>query len=340
MITPSKTLSDLLELANNYPSPHNGQPIRVKQIDESSLELYFDKDRGLQATDISYIFSFVSMGVFAEHLQRSAIALGHAIQITPHLPDEAELRGEGLVLIAVCKIQWSMHEPNLEAIATIRTRQTSRKKYYAGVSDELVMHITKVAKDANMKLGQLSPSQATQAIWLNQRAVFDDMFDEPVHQELKKWLRYSQQEKLTKRDGLAYDCMELNGRLLRFIVNHPGILRAPLFANGIRQYYLRTMKDESDVLYMMAPFATGTDAYAVGKVIMTMWLELTKQGYYLHPFGTIMSNHQAHADFLHLVNETGESRSTSYLVFIFRAGKSKVPVRSVRLPIESHLTQE
>ena len=340
MNTPSQTVLDLLELANYYPSPHNGQPMRLQQIDENNFDLFFDRQRGLQSTEISYIFSFVSIGVFTEHLRLSADALGHLVTITPELPSEAELHGEGSVLVGRCKAQWATHQTNPDLEAAIRQRQTSRTKYYAGVDSAVAGKVIESARSAGMKLVQLSKDQAHQAIWLNQRAVFDDMFDEPVRQELDHWLRYDQEQKLRQRDGLSYDCMELNGRLLKYIVHHPGFLRAPLLAGFIKQYYLKTMKDDSDVFYMMAPFVNGADAYAVGISVMAVWMELSQQNYYLHPFGTIMSNHQAHSDFIKLVSERDESRESNYLVFIFRAGKSQPPVRSARIAVNDHLMQE
>ena len=180
-------------------------------------------------------------------------------------------------------------------------------------------------------------AQARQAVWLNQRAVFDDMFDEPVRRELDHWLRYTKQEKESHKDGLSYDCMELSGKLMKRIVARPGILRMPVISRVIKQYYLRTMSDSSDVFYMMAPFATGKQAFIIGTVIMRIWKTVSEAGCYLHPFGTIMSNHAAHKDFLELAGVDDESRTKRYLVFIYRCGKSERPVRSLRLPYKEHL---
>ena len=335
-----KNYKELLELANNYPSPHNGQPIRVKKTSDIEFELYFEKQRGLQATDISFIFSFVSMGVFVEHIKLSAIALGHRIAVELKLPNESELKGEGLVIFAKAKIDWNVAAPKQDLLSAIKFRQTSRKKYYEGIPEEISQNVSNIAGQANMSLVQLNKRQTKQAIWLNQRAVFDDMFDEPVRLELDHWLRYDQTEKQLKKDGLAYDCMELNGKVIKYIVDHPGLLRAKGLDWLIKQYYLRTMSDNSNVFYMMAPFRTGIEAYKVGEVVMKVWQVFSESGYYLHPFGTIMSNHKAHHDFLDLVNVHNESLEESYLVLIFRAGKSKTPVRSLRIPINEHLILE
>jgi hypothetical protein len=339
MVATEQTLQTLLELVNRYPSPHNGQPIRLKLVSEDSFELYFERERGLQSSDISFIFSFVSMGVFVQHMMLCAQALGHDMTYQLLLPSKEALYGEGSIKFATCQMQWSSRasDPSLEQ--SLRFRQTSRKKYTQGLPADVTAAVTARAAAEHMSLRPLTMQQAEQAIWLNQRAVFDDMFDEPVRQELDRWLRYTQQQKQATQDGLAYDCMELNGRLMRFIVAHPGILRAPGIAKLLKWYYLRTMKDASDVFYMLAPFATEQQAFTVGVVIMDVWQRTAAAGYYLHPFGTIMSNTAAHRDFLKLAGVSNETRA-NYLVFIFRAGKSEPPVPSLRLPYNKHLIME
>lgn len=331
---------DFLELVNTYPSPHNGQPMHLKIDDSNTMKVYFQKERGLQSSDISYIFSFVSIGVFIEHVKYVADALGHTASAELQLPSVADMQGQGMLYCARITLAWNTHDKNSAALQAIIFRQTSRKKYSNGIAPTDFERLTDIAKKQGMQLRHLDAAQAQQAIWLNQRAVFDDMFDEPVRQELNHWLRYSQSQKQVQKDGLAYDCMELNGPIMKQIVHHPGILRAPGISKILQKYYLRTMKDNSSVGYMMAPFATEIDAFNVGTVITKVWMDMSERGYYLHPFGTIMSNHAAHTDFLRLVGDDDENRSQHYLVFIFRAGASPVPIRSLRLPYNEHLLVE
>jgi hypothetical protein len=340
MATQKQILADFLELVNVYPSPHNGQPMRLRQRSEHTFAVYFERQRGLQATDISYIFSFVSMGIFIEHMSLCARALGHRFTYDLELPAEAGLHGEGPVLFAVCRIEWNTRPVDMQLKQALLFRQTSRKKYTEGAGNALAEDIITIASAGHTALTRLTPDKAKEAIWLNQRAVFDDMFDEPVRQELDHWLRYTQQQKQLSKDGLAYDCMELNGKLMKYIVNHPGILRLPGVSRLLRSYYLRTMTDNSDVFYMQAPFATPVQAFNVGVTIMKVWRSIAESGRYIHPFGTIMSNAQAHSDFVKLAGVVNETHENAYLVFIFRCGKSEAPVRSLRIPYQEHLVME
>ena len=330
-------IQNLLELANNYPSPHNGQPIEIKAVGGDTYEVYFQCERGLQAAEISFLFSYVTMGVFMHHLSLSAAALGHALSSTLELPLLSSIKGEGLVKFATCKIRFDAVTADSTLHDTLRFRQTSRKKYYDGLDDGIAQKTIRIAMDQGMELVKMNKTDTHQAIWLNQRAVFDDMFDDAVRQELDHWLRYTKHDKETKQDGLAYDCMELSGSVMKFITNHYKVLRMPGVGGLLKKYYLRTMSDNSDVFYLLTPFSTELEAYTVGVAIMKIWNEIAAKGYYLHPFGTIMSNTAAHDDFLKLARIEHEDIHKNFLVFIYRAGKSEKPTSSLRIPVDQHL---
>lgn len=330
-------LQELLELANRYPSPHNGQPIELRQLGENNFDMYFQKDRGLQATEISFLFSYVTMGVFITHLSLCAKALGHELSYTLSLPPLESLKGEGSERFASCHIEFGGQPDDKQLLNTLLFRQTSRKKYFKGIDDETSQRTIEIAAGKQMQLHKMDQAGTHQAIWLNQRAVFDDMFDDAVRHELDRWLRYSQAEKDSKKDGLAYDCMELNGRAMKFIVRHYKVLRMPGISRLLKQYYLRTMSDNSDAYYLLTPFSNEQEAYKVGEAVMQIWQTIAAKGYYLHPFGTIMSNVAAHDDFLKLAGIEHEDVHKNFLVFIYRCGRSEKPNASLRLPVKDHL---
>ena len=330
-------LTQLLELANHYPSPHNGQPIELRPVDGNKFDVCFQKERGLQAAEVSFLFSYVTMGVFLYHLSLCAKALGHRLDYGLDLPSLESIKGQGLVKFATCIINFESLEPDQKLHNTLLFRQTSRKKYFEGLNNALSERTIAIAAAQHMELVKMNRAGTHQAIWLNQRAVFDDMFDDAVRDELNHWLRYSKEEKELKGDGLAYDCMELNGRAMKFIVRHYKILRMPGVSGLLKKYYLRTMSDDSDAYYLLTPFSTEMEAFNVGVAVMQIWEAIAAEGYYLHPFGTIMSNVAAHDDFLKLAHIEHEDKHKNFLVFIYRAGKSEKPHTSLRIPVKQHL---
>jgi hypothetical protein len=337
MTSENTQLAELLALANHYPSPHNGQPIELHQSEPGVFEVSFQKERGLQAAEVSFLFSYVTMGVFMHHLSLCAKALGHTLDYTLDLPTLQTIKGEGLVRFATCRITFGAQQADQALLNTLLFRQTSRRKYYQGVDEALSQRMIAIAAEKQFTLVKMNPADTHQAIWLNQRAVFDDMFDDAVRHELDHWLRYNKAEKEVKKDGLAYDCMELNGSVMKFIVKHYKILRLPGVGGLLKRYYLRTMSDKSDVYYLQTPFSTEQEAFDVGVAIMRIWEAVAANGYYLHPFGTIMSNLAAHDDFLKLAHIEHEDIHQNFLVFIYRCGKSEKPHPSLRIPIAEHL---
>lgn len=329
-----------LALVNTYPSPHNGQPIVLKQLSSDSYDVYFETARGLSSTPMSYLFSFVTVGVFARFVERCGQALGHKVELAMHLPDEKDMAEPGLLPLGRFRVQYNATNPDADLAQAIRFRQTSRKKYQSGLTETEKEVVGACAKNYGLAALFTDDNTASQIIWLNQRAVFDDMFNPAVRAELMHWLRFSHAEKIQKKDGLSYDCMELSGGMLRFVGKHYRVLRWPIIAPLLKNYYLRTMRDASTVGYVTSAFQEPADAYRIGQFISDAWLELSKGGAYLHPFGTIVSNEQAHTDFTRLVGVTHESRDENHVVFIFRAGRSPEPVKSERLAVKDHLRKE
>lgn len=321
------------QLVSMYPSPHNGQPMVLKKINETTYDLYFQTARGLTATPISYLFSFTTIGVFVEYIEACGRALGHVVTVNVKLPTvEAMAQSDSDLLCGRMTIAWSATAADERLVAAIEFRQTSRKKYSRGLLPQEKTQLATLMSEGQ-RLIFLTNREATQTIWLNQRAVFDDMFDNEVRSELAHWLRTSHKEKIAKKDGLSYDCMELSGTMLRLVLQHYKVLHWPIIAPLLKRYYMRTMKDSSTVGYLLSTFETEHQSFEIGKTITRMWLELSRHHKYLHPFGTIVSNNQAHNDFVQLVGLEDESRDKDYVVFIFRAGTSEVPVRSERLGI-------
>lgn len=333
----TQKLTELLELANNYPSPHNGQPMQLVSTAAGGLELFFDTSRGLTATPISYLFSFVTIGVFVRHFELCAQALGHTVKVDLTLPDQTQMAQPSPLSCGKLLVTYDVAQPDNNLQTAILSRQTSRKKYTAGISEQEKQAVQNVADQYGLSAQFVPPDQARQVIWLNQRAVFDDMFDPDVRGELNHWFRYNAAEKIEKQDGLAYDCMELSGSAMRFAVKHYKMLHWPIVAPIVQRYYTRTMMDSSSVGYVTAPFQTEQQGYAIGQCIMDIWMDLTKAGHYLHPFGTIVSNDKAHADFCKVVGLQKETRDANYVSFIFRAGASEKPVESERVPVAKHM---
>jgi hypothetical protein len=96
------------------------------------------------------------------------------------------------------------------------------------------------------------------------------------------------------------------------------MLRIPGVAALLKQYYLRTMADKSDVFYLLTPLTTPEQAFKLGVTVMRIWQALSAREYYL-------------------IDLPQRPFPESGLAFVFRGGESPEPVRSLRLPYARHL---
>jgi hypothetical protein len=68
---------------------------------------------------------------------------------------------------------------------------------------------------------------------------------------------------------------------------------------------------------------------------MDAWITLTQHGYFLQPYGSIITDDAARARLLRII---GVDEAPGELVWmIFRAGTSSPPPRSLRKPVEEYL---
>src|SRR3954465_5202376 len=70
---------EILNYAQNYPSPHNSQPIRLR-LDGDTATIYYDLDRGLPAEPFGIAFGHVCAGVFIETMKIAAAGLGYKLE--------------------------------------------------------------------------------------------------------------------------------------------------------------------------------------------------------------------------------------------------------------------
>lgn len=330
----------IMELAQLYPSPHNGQPIKLKVIDNSHATVFFDTARGLFASELGYKFSYLTVGVFVEFFVRSADALGYQVSFEPLLTAVDSKRGPYLHNFGGLVINGGKQKSKTEAINLLKSRQTSRNSYSSEVpSDSLVGSLKKTASQGGQVLATTRDSEKVKKImWLNQTTLFSDLQAGHMRQELDHWLRYTKHQARTKRDGLSAVCLRIPGWLMFLAVKQPWLVTNRLTNSFFRTMYMRTMRQVPSVAWLQGPFATYEDYITSGRTFMSVWLELTKQGYYLHPYGTIPTNPAILDKFAAVVG--ADQKSQGLVWMIFRFGKSAEPPRSYRLPLEQHFVEE
>lgn len=311
------------------PSPHNTQPWRLRVVSATQSELYYDHRRLLPVTDPSGAFTTMGLATFVEYL---TIALRHrGYDLRAEFPDRAlNFSATRPVLFATMELTPATSEPAFDRQLILK-RQTSRLPYDGRV----------VKKESLEALRAIAAVEGHQLEWssnrsfvkwvidLNRFTLFGDLDDAPTRAELRKWIRPTAEEAAAKKDGLWSHCLRFPGWLLRaFFDDHKK------WGHGWRagltgRMLVEGMRGTRTVAWWSGPFDTPSEWRAAGRVLGRSWLELTRRGLQLHPFGSVVTNASAHAQWQARVHSGNGGRQ---LWLLARVGRSETPPRSYRTP--------
>jgi len=346
---------DVLEDARHYPSPHNSQPIKVRVVDERTIDVFYDLDLGLPAENFGIPFAHVCAGVFLESLEVCAAGHGYEARTTEVATDmdfssAQRLHPVGRVVLSPASgagsgvgtgpssgtrttSDGSATTRATTLLGAFRRRQTSRRPYDSRTVDPgVIERVTALAADRGQDFRTSQDADVVaRVIRVNQETLFDDLQHDAVHAEILTWLRTSKAQAARTGDGLSAETMLMPGPVLSFAMRHREIWQWPVVGAVIRRVYLSTMRGVSQVAWFTGPFAGPADYLRAGRAFLRAWLELELAGVSLHPFGTVVTNPRSHADFVRTVGEAEEGGRMVWM--LVRLGYSKPPPRAHRRPL-------
>jgi hypothetical protein len=324
----------LLDYARWAPSPHNIQPWQLHPLDEREAELEYVPDRLLPDTDPGGVFTVAGFGIFVEHLAIAARAEGLDLEVDY---DGAPLdaRAAGPQPLARLRL---VDRPTDEELPRelLLERRTSRLPYDGEpVAAELLTELERVAAERGHRFSFSSdPSTVDWVLGLNCDTMFYDMEDPVARAEVGRWIRYSDREARRLRDGFSPQALGFPGWLLWLFVHVRWLFELPGVKQLIRRRYLRTMRGVRTVGWLTGPFSTPADAFDAGRMLARIWLTLTANGIYLHPFGSVITNTRARA---RLTERIGVDDAHGIPWLLVRLGRSEQPPRSLRLDTDALL---
>lgn len=311
------------------PSPHNIQPWRLRVVSATEAELYYDHRRLLPVTDPTGAFTIMGLAIFVEYLAIALRQRGHDLHA--EFPAKAlDFSATRPVLFATMALTSAKGEPAFDR-QLILERKTSRLPYDGRVVDAASMQALRaIAAAEGHRLEWSSDRSFVEwTIDLNRFTLFGDLNDAPTRTELRRWIRPTDEEAAAKNDGLWSHCLQFPGWLLKaFFDDHKK------WGHGWRarltgRMLVDGMRGTRTVAWWSGPFETPADWIGTGRVLGRSWLELTRRGFQLHPFGSIVTNAAAHARWTAKVrSREGDSR----LWLVARLGRSEAPPRSHRVP--------
>lgn len=325
---------DILSYARWSPSPHNVQPWKVKILSATQAQVYYDPKRLLPAEDTTGCFTILGFGIFIEYMAIAANPLGYTIEaVYPNtLLDE---NASGIVPFAKLNLVKSTKKEVFDR-ELIRIRQTSRLEYNGRpVAPEIIEELTSIAKEYGHTLSISTDKEMINwVLQLNRDTVFYDMNDKKTREEIAHWLRYSMKSGRQKKDGLWAYCLTIPGILLYLFFHFRWLFNLPGFKQFARSYYLKSTSGTAMVGWLHGPFSTPEDWIKAGHMMGRLWLAMTNRKVYLHPFGSIITNKDAHKRLKEKFNIDESSRKTWLLM---RLGYSAKPPQSERLLLDDIL---
>ncbi|HEV7182857.1 MAG TPA: hypothetical protein VGN33_00045 [Leifsonia sp.] len=338
---PSSPWGSIVEDARHYPSPHNSQPIKVRPVDDTNAEIFYDLDLGLPAESFGIPFGHVCAGVFLEGLH--TVAAGNGFDVSETL-DHGEMDFTSAdrlhPLGTVSLSRRALTDEDRRRHALFLRRQTSRRPYDAVlVPDAVVESAAQVAAAGGHRFRTTAdPAIVRDVVRINQSTLFSDLQNDAVYDEIMTWLRFSREDARERGDGLSAEAMLMPGGILRFAMGHRELWQTPVIGAAIRSIYLNTMRGVRQLGWLEGPFSGPADYVEAGRTFLQVWLQLTAAGVALHPFGTVITNPSSHSAFATAVDAEESDGRMAWM--LFRFGHSKRPPVAHRRPASAMLVGE
>ena len=325
---PDGIWSEAAAFARWTPSPHNIQPWRLHIVSAAEAELYVDPRRLLPVTDPTSAFTIVGLSMFVEYLSIAMQSRGYAL-VPEYVRTPLDYSSTRPTLFARLKRVAFRGEATWNR-QLILERKTSRLSYDGGVvEDEALSRLARIANEQGHQFTSSSdPAFVSWTIDLNRFTLFSDLDDAPTRTELRKWIRTTDADAEHNKDGLWSHCLRFPGWLLKDFFDAHDTWGKGWRADLCGKLLVRGMRGTRTVAWWSGPFDSPDDWIRGGILMGRSWLELTKRGITLHPFGSIITNPAAHA---RLKEKLGPQTGAGPLWLLIRLGRSDAPPRSYRL---------
>jgi hypothetical protein len=324
----------LVRDARLSPSPHNTQPWLINVVSADEAELYVPAERTLPHTDASGAFMTAGLGIFVEALDVAAAALGLEVEAECLFP-KLGADSEKLPLFARLRLVERSVVPRFP-LELLEQRRTARGVYDGrpAAADALAA-LDALAKEAGHLASFTSrPELVDWIVALNAETVFYDLADDEIREEIGRWVRTTEREARKARDGFSPRCLGFPGVLVNLFFFHHGLFSSRPVRAILRRVFLHSTRGTKTVGWIQGPWSTPEEWYEAGRMFMRFWLELTRHGLYLQPYGSVITNPTAHA---RMTDRLDVDKSQGEVWLLLRLGYCPPPPRSLRRDAEEVL---
>jgi len=315
----------IMETARWAPTPHNTQAYRLEVVSDGVAHIYADNRCLTPATDPDGQFLYVGLGVFVEIMRLCAADKGLELKFDPG----AARFKPGLKYLGVLTLCESSVTPDVDP-RLILQRRTSRLPF-DGVP--VTAHAKDYLREEAQRYGQDlgfsdDPADIAAVLRFNTKILLYDIMHTGLRRDLTTWIRWTNKEYAEKKDGFSIPSLNQNGPFMWVFLRSYWLLRLPLARIWVQRRYERGITNVSTIGWLKGPFKTPSEWIRTGELLARLWLKATEHRLYVHPFGSVITNHAARQWALQQLNLTEGPGEMCWL--LFRIGTGPEPARSLR----------
>lgn len=315
---------EIAHLARLAPTPHNTQPFRIRPIDRHTAEIVALSERFLPEEDHGNRYVASAFGIFAATMELAAATLGVQIRVTPaESVDVANLhRASTPTTLGTATIVGSVVPSN--DVVLLDLRRTSRIPYHDRLVDPGVWTaLGAIAESRGHRLLEYHDRETVDAtLRLNVDALIDNLGLDREREEIRHWYRTGPTPQFG--DGLWEIPLNQSAFEIRTAFGSPGLFHLPIIRQIATHRYLNTQRGTRHIVLLNGPFATWPELVEAGRALFGIWTEMARQGVYVQPMGSMLTN-PAYAA------KIAQRFAVTDCWLVMRAGYSDLPPRAPRL---------
>ena len=316
--------NELAELARLAPTPHNTQPFRIRPLNARAAQIVILGERMLPAEDTGNLYVLSSFGIFAETLERAGRHLGLEVAVTPYPDVEPCAIEPGTGPVVLGRAEVSGRCAPEEQRSLLEARRTSRLPYEDRLVDPAALEeFARIAASHGHRFESFDDAAIVRDVLRrNVRALLENNLKTGELAELRRWIRIADAPAIG--DGLWSGPMNQPRWEMRLALKHPRLFLLPGISAVAGAKYLRTQAGTRHIAILRGPFGSWPELVGAGRMLMQLWLSMTRYKVYMLPFGSMITNGACNA-------YLRERFPGDDIWFILRFGYSSVPPKAPRL---------
>ncbi|MBQ8023280.1 MAG: hypothetical protein IJ254_03325 [Succinivibrio sp.] len=272
-----KGLSEVFYMASLAPSAHNTQMYKVTvNPDLKKVQISLDNSRLLKVTDPLKRESLISLGAYVRALELAYLAYGYKT--------ETDVNKDYVAIYYSQSESADIKVPDNKLLTLMLKRHTDKRDFKTDkIAPNVLNEISLTIKNTEYLARQSHNFTFFKDTFM--KAFKQQSFDKATAKELSNWMRFSDKETLTHKDGLSAELLGITGVKKFFyytFMDHDSVLKdsfatksleiAKAQANNCAGYL--TLKSKSDSFY---------DLINTGKSLYDLMLYLTDKDIAIQP---------------------------------------------------------